>query len=138
MGAEQREIPKRDYRRLGYKADEDIVALESSYQKIAKFGIDKLGLLGKTIFGSWLITDPGKEKSLKLSYASGRPAAINNGAAYTFIFEKQSGSKTSLAISLTAPSGYVWEENGRPVFDYSIENPPARLILKTTLSQLAN
>ena len=137
-GAEQRDISKRDYRQLGYKADADVVALESSYQKIAKFGIDQLGLLGKTIFGSWLITDPGKEKSFQLSYASGRPAAVSNGAVYTFIFEKQSGSKTSLAISLTAPSGYVWKENGRPVFDYSIENPPARLILKTTLSQLAN
>lgn len=137
-GVEQREIPKRDYRRLGYKSDADVSALESSYQRIAKFDIDKLGLLGKTIFGFWLTTDPGKEKSLKLSYVGAKPVVVSNRSSYTFIFEKQSGSKTSLAISLTAPSGYVWKENGRPVFDYIIQNPPARLILKTTLSHLAN
>lgn len=134
-GNDVREIKPRSYG-AGYKQDSDVASLESSYRKLSEFGIEELALLGRTIFGAWLITEPGETDVAKFSYLQKQNFPVADGSVFDFMFEKQSGITSNLDISVMAPAGYVWKENGRPVFTYSADTPPARVNLKMTLSHL--
>lgn len=137
-GIDIREIRPRNYSGTGYKTDPDLASLESSYRRLPEFGVEEFELFGRTIFGSWLITDPGETDRVKFSYFQDDNFPVSPGSAFTFIFEKQSGAQGSLNVSLTAPAGYVWKENGRPLITYLTDSLPARAILRITLSRLAN
>ena len=88
---------------------------------------------GKNYFAAWFNLKAGAKKTLELKYDLPRQATVQNGAAYQFIFEKQSGVNGSLEYTVAAPIGYVWKETKTDIFRFQTENPKAREIINLTL-----
>jgi len=99
-----------DYKTLGFSEDQNIAAVE----KYAKsFGpLDVFEETGKTVFGTWLITNAGSSKELKISYKLPLKIDFNNDAGkYNLYWQKQPGTKISANFSASVPSDWqiIWD-----------------------------
>ncbi len=119
---------KKIYATKGWASDPDIENIESSEEKIPLLAIAQLTEFGKTGFAGWTALEKGQNKKTELQYIRVGPA-ISDNAVYNFIFEKQSGSKAALDITLEAPLGFIWSENQETIYRYVNQNPPGRLEL---------
>jgi len=90
---------------------------------------------GKQYVGAWVNTAAGKTKTVELEYRQNKKVRIKDGAAFEFVFDKQSGSDSSLEYEITAPPGYFWEESGQPIFSYGTQQIKSREIIRLTLIQ---
>ena len=83
---------------------------------------------GKKTFAAWFYLPADAEKSLRLRYSvpSDSRFSLNESKPYRFVFDRQSGVKTSLKILITAPIGYKWQESGEPIYILERENPLSR------------
>ena len=126
--------PRIDYETAGYLTDQNLHAIESTIKIIPELKTQELEESGKTVFASWLTTSAGKTKKLELEYLNPQKIILNGSLSnYQFIFEKQSGAKTSLDYLLEAPPGYRFKESGEPIFNYVSEDPPGRLVIDLRL-----
>lgn len=122
-GYDKKEIkPPVNYDLTGYQIDPDVRQYENS-------GI----VFGKKVIRGWLKIQPGEQRSVQINYLTPPNGPLINGRIYTFIYEKQSGIGGGLEFVIRAPTGYFWQETQSPDFHYSVENPPARVILTLTL-----
>jgi hypothetical protein len=60
--------PLINYEGTGFATDQDLARYESSYNYNSESGIWEFTESGKKGFGFWLITDPGRSKSVELKY----------------------------------------------------------------------
>lgn len=79
--------------------------------------------LGKTVFGSLIIIEPGQEKTLTFEYKL--PDKITLNKEYTLFIQKQAGViQPGLKVNLTLPdkiTHYVPEDKGKLVEDKKVE-----------------
>ena len=115
-----------------YSVDPVLSAIESTLTAFDELDLESYVESGKKVFAGWFSTSPGETRKLELTYERGG-LFVGNGAKYQFVFDKQSGVKSSLNYKVTAPDGYLWRENGSSVFSYSGNSIPARLVLNLTL-----
>jgi hypothetical protein len=114
--------------------DSDLASIEATVESLPLFKAETLTEAGKTVFSTWMNVPAGTSKKVELSYLN--PNRITLGGEpipYLFIFDKQSGSDTALDVLIAAPPGYMWQENGGPVFNYVAESLPRRISLQLTL-----
>lgn len=120
-----------NYENLGYLKNQNLENLENSAAAIPDLNAWKLSAWGKNIFATWFTVPAGKTKALKLRYQiPGSPNfSLSVNKIYTFAFERQSGSKTSLEMDIAAPLGYIWQESGDNLFQLKTLDPKAREII---------
>ena len=122
-----------DYKKLGYAADEAVAIIEATTRPLARLAVEEYVLADRTVFAAWFNTLAGGESGAVWKYKLGQPMEIKEGAKHEFIFEKQSGVNSKLNISIAAPDGYVWRENGKRFYEQNSTNAPRRLRLQLTL-----
>lgn len=126
--------PLVDYGDTGYLTDPDLKNIEDTDQYIKAFNAHQTEESDKTVFAFWFNVVAGASKKFEVQYYN--PIKLNlrgNAAPYQFIFERQSGASAKLDFLIEAPTGYIWQENGQPAFNYVNDDPPGRLILNLTL-----
>jgi len=128
--------PSVDYS-SGYEFNADLQKIEFTKKTIQGMNVWTMEAFGKTVFGAWTETPAGKTTTLTLRYQLSERENIDiaAGKIFTFIFEKQSGAKTSLKVTIAAPVGFLWAESGEPFYTYENEDPDGRIILNLTLSK---
>jgi len=109
--------------------------IEASASFSEKFQTKTGNESGKTFFGMWLHTPLGAEREIKTTYELANPIFLKDGQSYTFAFDKQSGSKSSLDYTLHAPPGYTWAKTNSRIFTYTSDKLPSRLTLSLTLKK---
>ena len=134
-GNEKRTVkPTVDYFAQGYLSDPDLRVIEESAEPIPEFGAEQMEESEKNVFASWFSVKPGETKKLELQYVNPTKLTLDGKPiSYRFIFDKQSGSKSSLDFLIEAPSGYLWRENNEKLFNYVTADPPARVVIDLTL-----
>ncbi len=92
---------------------------------------------GKTVLGAWFSVPPSKQRTLEVRYQSseGERQPLAPGKTFTFVYERASGFAGNVSVSVVAPLGYVWQENGRSPYLYTIPGTAGRTILYLTLSK---
>ncbi|MDP3730921.1 MAG: DUF4012 domain-containing protein [bacterium] len=86
----------------GFVTDSDLVAYEQKATKL-KPGVTQLSEKDKTVFGFWLIVEPGKTKTVTLKYET--PVKIGDNR-YSLLVQKQPGTLEDLFnFSFALPEG---------------------------------
>jgi hypothetical protein len=92
---------------------------------------------GKQVFATWVLTDAGEISNFELRYEN--PSLdkfeLKEGKKFRFVFDKQSGSDSSLNLKISAPLGYVWEESDSSIYKYETDNVSKRIIIDLTLKE---
>ncbi len=124
-----------DYEGGEYAVNADLEKIEETRVLIAGYDAWSMEAHGKSVFATWFTTPAGKTRTLNLRYQTpdGDQIRMSSGRKFRFIFERQSGVKSDLSVTLGAPLGYVWAESNSPIFIYEDEDPDARVILDLTL-----
>lgn len=116
-----------------YETDAEVQAVEASGRELAGYpGIETFTESGKTVFATWAKTEMGKTTELSLDYRHRLQREAAPGGTYEFVFEKQAGSRSSYVFEIHAPVGFVWRENGLPIYTYQTDDPPGRLTVTLT------
>jgi hypothetical protein len=109
-----------DYSALNFDTDPYVSIIESSMEHSGPLDIFKE--TGKTVFGTWLITNPKGTTQLSISYELPFKINFNNNAAkYNLYIQKQPGTKTQAFVSVDYPSDWevIWnksEDNFKKLF----------------------
>lgn len=113
--------------------DLDLAAIEKTASALAGFNAFIGKESGKFSFGSWMITKPGKSKTVTLQYQNGINLNIHDSMKFEFVFEKQSGVESALEYSVAAPPGYIWKESGKNIYEYGTQQLKSREIITLNL-----
>jgi hypothetical protein len=89
----------------------------------------------RNVFSFWQHFNAGTTATAELDYARPLPDPVLPGTKYTFVVEKQPASTATYTVEITAPPGYVWQENSNAVYTYSSTDLPARLVIQLTLAR---
>lgn len=136
-GAAKKISPPIDYARNGYSTDPLVAAIESSTQSLFAYpGVTMHEESGKEVFATWLRVAKGQSTKLELDYSHRAYVPPREGVQYEFVFEKQPGSNRSYDLTINAPLGYVFAENGIAGYSYQSDDPPGRLIVTLTLKKI--
>src|SRR3989338_521865 len=137
-GADKTIKPPIDYAKNNYQIDTDLQALEESAKIKEDLNVQLMNQRDKTVFATWLDVPAGANKKLKLEYENPNrmPLGVDAPLNYQFIFEKQSGVQGGLEFSIEAPPGYKWKQGDKQTFTYSVDDPPARLVINLDLIQI--
>ena len=118
-----------------YVYDPDLQLIEKSSKLIDGLNAWEGKEFDKKSFSAWFNTPAGKTKELTVGYTSDNRLNIQDGLSYSFIFDKQSGSQSTLSYKVTAPPGYIWKESGSTSFNYSTDQIKNREIIQLTLQK---
>ncbi|MFY9457725.1 MAG: DUF4012 domain-containing protein [Candidatus Spechtbacterales bacterium] len=89
-----------DYKKLKFSEDEDISAIESSSYALGPIDIFSEG--GKTVFGTWLITNPKKTSVFEIEYKLPLKIDFKNSVGkYELYFQKQPGTRAKANVAIT-------------------------------------
>jgi len=137
-GASEKKIkPKVDYEKEKYLVDPLVHTIESTENEYLNFPSVKSYLaFGKNVFAMWSRTPLGAVKTITLDYSRRLPLPPAHGLTYQFIFEKQRGARAEYKFVFHAPLGFKWKENRLPLYEYTSDDPPGRLILELTLEKI--
>ena len=128
-------VPSLDYLKNGYKIDPDLNVVERTRQLIPEFNASSYRESGKNVFGFWMNVPAGGTKTLTANYANSKRFQLNEGGAFQFILDKQSGVDSDFAYTLEAPAGFRWKESKSPTFSYINSELPSRVIINLTLEK---
>jgi len=127
-------MPKYDY--TGYETDGDLEEISSSLEFLSELDLESFVESNRQAFAAWVYTDVGETSAFDLEYDLARSLDLGRDVIpFRFIFERQSGVKTSLAYQIEAPDGFYWVESGGKVFQYQDADPAGRVILDLTLQK---
>ncbi len=130
-------VSKFDYVAEGYATYPDLEKIEKTKIYLNAYQAWSMQAFGKSVFGTWFNVPVGKEKTLFVRYTT--PATdktyTTKGRSFTFVFETQSGVKTKIKATISAPLGYIWEESQSPFFTYENDDVSARTIVTLTLGK---
>ncbi len=136
-GEEKKIVAPVNYKKLGYETDPDVSAMEASSTKsLAYPAITQFPASDKNVFATWLATAPGATSTLTMDYTHRLFAPPGNGTEYQFVFDRQPGVRGQYHFSISAPVGYVWQENNLPVYEYASDDPPGQLLIALTLKKI--
>lgn len=132
----KKSAPRVDYA-TDFEFNPDLEKIELTKKFLAGMNAWIMEAFGKTVFGAWTSTQAGKTTTLNLRYqlSDTGKIEISPGKKFIFIFEKQSGAKTTLRVNIAAPLSYVWADSGEPFYTYENENPDGRIIINLTLTK---
>lgn len=135
-GNDVKRFTKPDYKD-DYVVNPDLDKIESTKVFLADYNAWNMSAFGKTVFATWWNIPAGKTETLNLRYQTpaSNQSAPQSGKKFRFIFERQSGVKNSLKVSIGAPLGYRWAESDSLIFVYENDDPDARIILDLTLKK---
>lgn len=123
------------YAGTGYETYPPLRAIEATKKFLTTLRAWTYGAFGKTVFATWFDVAAGKSRTLEARYQAPRVGGVKAGKMFTFIFDRQSGVRTSLKVSVFAPLGYVWAESGGSVATYEADDPAGRVVLTYTLAK---
>lgn len=130
---ERKIYPQINYKKSGYSEDPLLASVESTAKNFLLFPyITRSEESGKNVFGIWTRTETGATTKLSVEYTEHLFEAPADGVEYQFVFEKQAGSRGSYVFEISAPPGFVFKENGLPIYKYQSDDPPGRLIVDLT------
>ena len=131
--------PSINYDSLGYDRNADLEKLEKTSLSLTGMNAWSLEAWGKSVFATWFTVPAGQSKNLNLKYEIPgiKEFTIDSSKNYQFIFERQSGSPTSLKIQFNAPFGYVWSESKTPVYVFKTDNPEKREFVNIRLEPIS-
>ncbi|MDO8470050.1 MAG: DUF4012 domain-containing protein [bacterium] len=118
-----------------FTANTDLDRIERTTTFLASENAWSLQAFGKQVFATWFNVAAGKRKTLEVRYQTPDTTgeAVVPGRQFTFVFDRQSGVKTSLRAAILAPIGYEWAEARGSAFVIEEPDPPARIETKLTL-----
>ncbi len=125
-----------DYEKRGYAVDEDLAVVESTEVRQPADNTYLYKEAGKTVFGTWFNTPPGKTKELILTYTSERKINLKPGTRFQFVLDKQSGVESQFDYILEAPPGFKWREANDFIYRYKSDTIPSRLTIDLTLEKM--
>ncbi|MFH0712331.1 MAG: DUF4012 domain-containing protein [Candidatus Jorgensenbacteria bacterium] len=134
-GNDVKKYAKPDYSKGGYAVNPDLDKIESTKVLLTDYNAWSMDAFGKTVFAAWWRIPAGESETLNLRYqtSSNNQSLPVPDKKFRFIFERQSGVKNSLKVTIGAPLGYQWAEAGGPVFIYEDADPDSRIVLDLTL-----
>ncbi len=136
-GQSKKITPRINYARSGYSIDSLVAELEAGLKKDFNHPeIDVFTESGKNVFATWLKTNVGQTTQAVFDYKVRLFSPPAAGLGYAFVFEKQAATSGEYQFEIYAPIGFRWKENNLPVFEYSIDNPPGRLIFNLTMEKI--
>ena len=137
-GAFEKKItPRIDYLKSGYSVDTLLASVESTWEESPSYpAVTTFVEAGKKVFGLWSRVGLGEAKKITLDYIHRVPFLPVDGGIYEFVFDKQVGASSTYTFELSAPVGFVWQENNLPVYEYTTSNLPSRLTLRLTLRKI--
>jgi hypothetical protein len=125
--------PPISYSKSGFAIDSDVALRENTAEKIFAYPeITALRDSEKNIFAFWSVVSRGETATTTLDYIHRLFSQPIQGGHYTFVFDKQPESSGHYRFLLSAPVGFVWQENNLPVYEYESEDIPARVVLELT------
>ncbi len=126
-----------DFARTGYQTDSLLASAESSTEKVFSYPAVETRLEGgKRIFSTWSQVKSGEKTKISFDYANRSAFIPEDGAKYEFVFEKQAGTNRGYKFQISAPVGFVFKENGLPVWTYETDDIPGRLVVDLTLERI--
>lgn len=129
-----------DYDNSNYSINPNLAAIEKTKVSIPGSNAWTLNEFGKKVFATWMIIKAGQTKTLNMRYETpyNNPTPFGPEQIYTFIFERQSGMKNSLDVTINAPFRYYWAESNDMNFHYSNDDPDKRVVINLTLKKKIN
>ena len=128
--------PPIDYKKGNYVTDPLLSRIESTRKDFLNYpAVESFEEFGKGVLATWTKTEAGKKSEIVFDYTHRLPVPLAEGKTYQFIFERQAGSTGDYKFEISAPIGFVWEENNLPIFEYQSSDPPGRLIINLTLKK---
>lgn len=126
-----------NYANSNYSINPDLAAIEKTKVSIPGSNAWALNEFGKNVFATWMMLKAGQTKTLSVRYETpyNNPAPFEPEQTYTFIFERQSGVKNSLDVTINAPFRHYWAESNDTNFHYSNDDPDKRVIINLTLKK---
>lgn len=128
-------VPIVNYKSVNYLTDPDLVAVESTEQRLKEFNAFSYEEDGKAVFGTWFNIAAGKSKELNMTYESNRRVDLSAGAKFQFVLDKQSGVDSGFDYIIEAPDGFKWAESNDFIYHYKTDNIPSRLTIDLTLQK---
>lgn len=128
--------PPINYKAGNYITDPLVNQIESTRKDFLNYPVvENFEEFGKGVLATWTKTEVGKKSEIVFDYTRRLPVPLAEGKTYQFIFEKQAGASGVYKFEISAPVGFVWEENSLPIFEYQSSDPPGRLIINLTLKR---
>jgi hypothetical protein len=127
---------KFDYGAAGYERYPALDKIELTRVFLSPYQTWAMESLGKTAFGTWFNVNAGERKKLEVRYQL--PAANQNvwdGEVFTFVFERQSGVRSNLKATISAPLGYNFKESGGPLYIFEDKGTAGRIVIPLTLEK---
>jgi hypothetical protein len=127
--------PQVDYSSSSFTVNPDLERIESSRLFSSTYDAWTGDAFGKTVFSTWWLLASGKTETLEMRYQvpTTPDFRLDVGKTYAFVFDRQSGVKTTLNITILAPLGYSWAETGTSVFTHAYDDPLSRETVALTL-----
>jgi hypothetical protein len=130
-------LPKVDYATSGYTKDPDLESMESSQRYSSAYKSWTGEAFGKTSFSTWTTLAAGKSKTTEFRYQAPPLSdfSLESGKPFRFVFDRQSGVRTTLTVTILAPLGYTWAESQSPIFTKNFGDPDGRVVVDLTLAK---
>lgn len=124
-----------DYDAAKYERYPDLEKIELSRVSLSSYQSWSMTQLGKAVFGTWFNVNPGEKKNLEVRYQlpASPGGTVWEGETFTFVYERQSGVRSKLKVTLSAPLGYNFKESGGPLYIYEDDSDKGRVVLPLTL-----
>ncbi|MEK7629759.1 MAG: DUF4012 domain-containing protein [Patescibacteria group bacterium] len=126
-----------DYILNSYEKISELDQIEQTKKYLPDSKAWTMKAFGKTDFATWLFTPAGQTSVLTARYQSTESVKklLMPGDIYQFIFERQSGVKNHLKVTIAAPLGFTWTESGNSFYTYENNDPAGRVIINLTLAK---
>ena len=135
-GFSKKRIPEMLKLPAGFRQDLYVKEMEAQAEYRDDYYTDIFNETGKLVFGVWLNTEAGDDRTLEVRYELGHRISVADGSRYEFILEKQSGVESEYEIIVYAPDGYAWEESGAQEFYYRPPETFRREIVRLTMRKV--
>jgi len=136
-----------------YKVDEDLIEIEKNELLEPKSGTRVTNEFGKTVFGNWIITNPGESSVAYIIYklpfkatgngqykvASKENNKLHNiltktskeASSYSLVFQKQSGTEPLLEKRIIYPEGWTPVWKSRDDLDLAVNGASLKAVIKS-------
>jgi len=128
-------VSRFDYDAAGYYRLPTLQAIEDSKVFLNSYNAWAYEAFGKTVFGTWFNVNPGETKVLETRFQlpATQERTVQEGDVYTFVFERQSGVRSKLKVTISAPLGYNFKESAGPLYILEDNTNKGRIVLPLTL-----
>ncbi len=128
-------VSRFDYDKAGYLRIPALQEIENSKVFLNSYQTWTYSAFGKTVFGTWFNVSPGETRVLEARFQlpATQERSVKEGDVYTFIFERQSGVRSKLKVTISAPLGYSFRESQGPLYILEDDTNIGRIVVPLTL-----